>query len=86
MKYEVAVIYKGQSNYIIYADNEEQAKEAAESMFVEGVDGFGEYGGPVKLGNEWEMAIDTVAVMELPEEISAYQRSIAQMGDLYGEG
>lgn len=47
MKFEVPIIYRGQSNYIVNARNKKHAEELALSKFYDGDDG-------VILGNEWE--------------------------------
>lgn len=47
MKYEVAIIYKGQSNFIVEADSPKEAREKAERRFKEGDT-------PDHTGGEWE--------------------------------
>jgi hypothetical protein len=51
-RYEVRVVYRGLSNFIVEAATPEEAKEKAREMFNNGEEA------PV-LGNEWE-EIDTV--------------------------
>ena len=45
--FEVAVVYKGQCNFIVEAASEEEAKQIAEIKFKNG-------DRPDDLGNEWE--------------------------------
>lgn len=46
-KYEVPIVYRGQSNYIVEAATPEEAREKARLMFKNGEP-------PDELGNEWE--------------------------------
>lgn len=48
MKYEVAITYKGQLNYLVEADDPETAKALATQRYADG-----EAGDP--LGNEWQV-------------------------------
>lgn len=59
MKYAVALVYRGQSNYIIEADSPEKAKEEAEKQFKDGEPG-------VNLGNEWEEIDHFGSIEEMP--------------------
>lgn len=46
-RYEVKIIYRGQSSYIVEAEDEDEAQDAAVSLYHNGDMGHG-------LGNDWE--------------------------------
>lgn len=47
MRYEVPIVYRGQSNYIVWADTKEEAERIARAMFNNNEP-------PTTLANEWE--------------------------------
>lgn len=47
MKYEVAVVFRGQDNFIVEADSPEEARAKAKARFLAGDQ-------PDELGNEWQ--------------------------------
>jgi hypothetical protein len=60
--YEVNIIYKGQTNYIVKANNEEEATELAEALYKEDTPG-------ITLGTEYE-EIENIEVYECPSHFT----------------
>ena len=46
-KYEVSIVFKGQTNYIVEASSEEEAEELGQGKYCNGDP-------PTILGNEWQ--------------------------------
>jgi hypothetical protein len=59
--YEVPIVYRGQSNFIVEANSVEEAREKATDRFINDDT-------PDILGNEWEV-IDRVGAITVVEEV-----------------
>ena len=66
MRYEVTIHYRGISNFIVEADNEDEAKEIAQAQYEEGAWGTGRSTDGVVLGNEFEEIDEIAAQVYLP--------------------
>jgi len=60
-KYEVGIIYRGLSNFIVEADNKEHARELARAAFINGEP-------PVIMGNEFERIENVSDVCSLEKD------------------
>jgi len=63
VKYEVPIVYRGQCNYVVEADDAEQAEAKARLAY-----GNGEAATP--LGNEWEEIERIGTIQEVPSSES----------------
>lgn len=59
-KFEVAIVYRGQTNYIVDAPDQETAEQMAEQRYQE-------YEAPDLLGNEWE-EVEKIVVRPMDTE------------------
>jgi hypothetical protein len=59
-KFEVAIVYRGQTNYIVDAPDQETAERMAEQRYQE-------YEAPDLLGNEWE-EVEKIVVRPMDTE------------------